>query len=388
MAPVGATAAPAGHHHHHHHPKPHHPNGFFVGDRNANVQKVESFGTPSALVRDSNGTEHLVTTKPTSADPTMGHIEYGTRATDKDKWKIREVPVLRNLTGGVQVESHLSFNGRRIFAIFYECDGVFVVDAPIGAGRLPEPTEVASADTCSAPVDSTDNPPVARAGTVSGRTIEVMLPDPAQGGAEAIFSGVPTEEFTPGTALPTTDDFTPLQVAMDPTYGGIVVVGTGSDGTNEGIYAVRGQAFSDTWTDPEQIATLNSPTSDYKIDSLQNYNHHTFVGLEKPGASLSHSLFLVKGQPSGQWLGAVPLPHTAGHDHNLRLVVNTDTHHLHAAWTRVIASSHAKKSGIMHEGQSATGWLKPTFVSHWYRDVPTQITLTSAGHPYIGFNQR
>jgi hypothetical protein len=84
----------------------------------------------------------------------------------------------------------------------------------------------------------------------------------------------------------------------------------------------------------------------------------------------------------------VPLPHSNGHDQNLRLAVNTGTRHLHAVWTRVTPGSKKKESGIMHEAQNNSGWLKPLFITHWYRDVATQIGLNSAGHPYVGFNQR
>jgi hypothetical protein len=389
-APIGASAA-AGHHTHA--AKHRHPNGFFVGDRNGNDQKVENYGTPSALVRDANGVEHLVTTKPSKNDPAKGQIVYLTRESDKGGWKAHAIAKPMNLAGSVQVEAHLSYGGRRVFAVFYGCDGVYVTDAPIGASRLPVPTKIMPLDTCTNPPASTDNLPVAKAGSLVtyGRTIGVLLPDLAIGGVQALYTGTPGQQqpFTAGTPLPTADGFKPEQIAIDPIYGGIVVVGEGVADNNQGIFAVTQDRFDQNWSDPVEIASLQSATKDYAIDAVADYNHHIYVGLSKPGRHVSHRLFLVRGQPSGQWLGTIKVPHTTGDDHNLRLLVNTATHHLHAVWTRIIPN-HKKspKSGIMHEAQNANGWLKPTYVSHWYRDVPTQITITTAGHPYVGYNQR
>jgi hypothetical protein len=386
-SPHGAQA-PAGHHHHH---KVVHPKGFFVGNRDGHVQKVESYGTPSALVRDSNGREHLVTTQPSKADPTMGHLVYLTRDTDTSAWKAHAVPGLRDLTGGVQVEAHLSFFGKRIFAVLYECDGVFVADAPVGASRLPLPQEVVSADNCASPPASSNNPPVQLAGNTYGRNVGILLPGLLPG-SYAIYSGTPGPDatFTAGTPLPTTDSFVPKFLAIDPVSQDIIVVGTGSDGTNVGIYEVKQTGGGGSWSEPNEIASLGSATADYKIQALQTYARHIYVGLLKPsgGKHLKHSLYLVKIQPSGQTLGSVPLPHSNGNDHYLRLVVNPATRHLHAAWTRIIAGKPGSaNNGLMHEAQGSSGWNKATYITHWYRDVPTQITLTKKYHPIIGFDQ-
>lgn len=390
LAAIGPAAASSGHHSS---PakKVHHADGFFVVDRNGKQQKVEDYGTPSALVRDDQGREHLVTTKPSKGNPTKGNIVYLTRETDKSSWKSHAIPGKINLSGGVQVEAFQTFGDRRIAAVFHECSGTYVSDAPVGASRLSEPGLVAPADNCASPPSVTDNPPVALSGNPVSREVSVLLPGTLTN-TFALYTGTPSAspDFTAGIPLPTINNFVPEQVAIDPVYGNKVVVGTGSDGTDEGIYVTTQSQYGTTWTDPVEIASLSSPTSNYKIEAAQTYNRHTFIGLSKPsnGKHLKHSLFLVKGTPSGQWSGTLALVHSNGYDHNLRFEVNTGTSHLHAVWTRIVPGHKSGKSGLMHEAQTTTGWQKPFYVTHWYHDIATDITLDPAGHPFIGFNQR
>jgi hypothetical protein len=389
-APITASAAA-----HHgpakkHHPKVSHAHGLYVATRTGASTKVEHYGTSSAFVRAPNGDEHVVTTKANAGNANRGHLVYLTRHASASKWNSHAIPGTRALNGGVQIEAHLSQDGRRVFAVIYECDGVFVTDATAGAARLPEPTQVVSEDQCADPTTSRSNPPVQLAGNLFSATIGILLPDPAQDGVDAIFSGTPTGGFTPGVAVPTTDSFQPVMAAIDPDFGNIVVVGTGSDGVHQGIYEVSQRRFADSWSGPTLVASMNSATTDYRVEAVQTYARHVYIGLSRPvaqGTHPAHTLFLVRGQPSGQWLGAVPLPHSNSHDRDLRLAVNTATRHVHAVWTRVVASSRSKKSGLIHTAQGKSGWLKPVQLTHWYRDVATQISLDQNGHPYVGYNQ-
>lgn len=381
MAPVGTATAAVSRNH---------PHGFFVVDRNGTSQKVEDYGTESALVRDAQGREHLVTTDPSPTDPAMGNVVYLTRQTDASPWVTHVVPGLIPLSGGAQVEAHLSYDGQRIFAVIFGCDAIYVTDAPTAARRLPVPSQVKPLGECADPPEHSDNPPVAQAGALYGREISILTHDDVAGKTVySIDSGLPGGTFTSGTPLPTADDFIPEQIAADPQYGRLVVVGTGTNGLTEGIYETYQDRYTTTWSDPVLVASLDSNTTDYKIDSVQTYSRHTYIGLEKPsnGVQLAHSLYIVRGQPSGQWLGAVPLPHTTGDDSNLRLVVNTDTRNLHAVWTRITPSGSSRTSGLMHEAEVDNGWLKPFFLTHWYGDVATQITLTANRHPIVGYDQ-
>jgi hypothetical protein len=367
-----------------------HSHGLFVANRSGQSQQVESYRTDSALVRDDDGREHVVTTQASKSDPNKGHMVYLTRETDKSNWRAKPIPGIVSMNGGVQVEAHLSYNGQRIFAVFFRCDGVYVSDAAIGASRLPVPTQVKPLDECADPPLHPSNPPSALTGTVIGRDISILLEDQVLGNpVYSIYTGEPNGTFTAGTPLPTTDNFTPTQIAADPQYGRIVVVGTGTDGTNEGIYETYQDRYSDAWSNLAPVASLNSATTDYKIDAVQTYARHTYIGLEKPASSgqVAHRLFLVKGQPSGQWLGAIPLSHTTGDDRYLRLTVNTATRHLHAVWTRTTSSHQGKKGGLMHEAQTNNKWSKPIYLTHDSHDVATQITLTNGYHPIVGYVQ-
>lgn len=394
LAPAGSAAA-AGHQpavtRHPARAAAHHPHGLYVVDHRSRSGKVASFRTPSAMVRDNAGGEHIVTTRPLGSDPREGRIVYFTRSSDSSPWRSHAVPGAHPLGAGIQVEIHLSDNGRRVYAVFYQCDGIYITDTSIKAVRLPVPSKLDSADgDCAAPPASGDNPPVARAESVSGRTVGVLVSDQQLGDTVwAIDSGVPGGQFTMGTALPSAAAFSPVQVAGDPVYGRTVVVGTGYDGAHEGIYVTYQDRFADSWSAPVRVATLDSATTDYKIDSVQTFRRHVYIGLEKPagGTTSAHRLYLVKGQPSGQWLGAVPLPHSNGHDRGLRLVVNTQTDNLHAVWTRIVGSAANKKSGLMHESQSDVHWNKPYYLTHWGHDVATQITLTDHYKPVVAYNQ-
>jgi hypothetical protein len=345
---------------------------------------------PTAFVRDDNGGEHIVTTIPAPSQPgNVGRIDYLTKLPGKAKWTSHTIPdLLVPLAGKVQVEAHLSPDARRVVVVFYRCDGVYTADASLTQTRLPAPTQVISADNCDSPTSTVSNTPVAKAITLYGREIGVLLPDATDPGKYAVYAGTPgdTTGYAPITVLPTTDDFVPLQIVRDVSSGAFVAVGEGSDGTNEGIYVTSQAGSSDTWTPPRQVATLNSPTKDYTVDSLTSYHRQTWVGLSKPAGG-KYRLYFAHLTSTNQLISG-RVPHATAKDNNLRLSINQETGNVHAAWTRVVTTSKTGKSGIMHEYRKGGNWSRPTFLTHWYHDVATQLAFTAAGHVVIGYEQK
>ena len=367
-----------------------HPAGFFVTGQG----RVAVTNNQAALVRDTHGGQHVLTSiRSSTVAGDKGHILYVTRLPGKTHWLTHEIPGLRPLAG-LKIEEHLSYSGSRVFAVLYECDGVFVTDASRIATRLPEPSLVQAANNCSSPGSSpaASAPPTADAVDLPGTAeIGVLLPDPAQANRPAIFSGTPGGTFTPGTAIPDTDGFTPLQMTIDEWNGRITVIGEGTDGTSKGIYDVSMYYYGSAWSNPVKIASLASPTSDYTVESVVAFKSAIWVGLLRPHGPTTHPthvLYLVHGNSNGQWFGAVPLTHTTGQDTALSLVINQSTDHLHAAFTRVDPAAPAKKSGIMVQARFNGKWQAPKFLTHWYHDYTDQITLTSKGTAVIGYAQR
>jgi hypothetical protein len=378
-APTGAFAAA---HHHSAASKHLHGKGFYVADQQKTL-KVTSSVAPSALVEDSDGTRHVVTVaKAPSVGGNQGHIVYYTRQHGRHtKWKSHKVPGLRPLDG-IQLQEGLSSDGRRVFAVFYQCDGVYAADASLKTTRLPVPTLVQSQNNCSTAQPANLDPPIAQAVPITfTREIGILLPDPSQLGQPAIWTGKPGDTFSPGPALPTANGFAPVQIASDEAGSTIVAVGEGNDGVNKAIYVTK--LVANTWSNPKLVATLSSPTTDYTIEGLSTFRRSIFVGLQKPSSATGRpGLFTVHGTKSGQWGGVIRLTHSKPSDTSLRLLTNPDTGHLHAAFTR-----HApnKQAGILQETRGDHGWNKPKYYSHSGRDVAQQITISLSGLGVVGY---
>jgi hypothetical protein len=366
--------------HHHTTASKKHPSGpGFYLTNGKSAQKITSSSNPAAFVQDGDGNQHVVTTVK-SASGDRGHIVYYTKRSDSNKWKVRTVPGLRPLAGSVEVQIGLSDGGRRIFAVFYECDGVFVADASTTTSRLPEPTLVQSADTCASPQPATNNPPIAHAfaETSYSSDLGILLPDPAQGGALAVWSGKPGGTFSPGPALPTADSFVPVQVTGDMYYSGqMIAVGYGSDGTTEGVYVSK-RRF-DSWSAPRRVATLGSPTDNYRIEALVS-DRSTYIGLQR--SSGKAGLFLVHGLRSGQWQGAIRIKHTSSKDTSLRLYINPATHHLHALFTR---HGSKRQRGVMFIRRGEHGWQQPVLYTHSASDIAQQMAVVGKDKAVVGY---
>jgi hypothetical protein len=376
---AGANGAVAASHHHGTASKKHPSGPGFYVTNGKSAQKVTSSSAPAAFIQDPSGNQHVVTTvKSSSASGNQGHIVYYTKRHNSKEWKAHNVPGLRPLAGGVQVQIGLSDGEGRIFAVFYQCDGVYVADASTNANRLPEPTLVQSADTCASPQPASNNPPIAHAFAVNeyDSTIGILLPDPNQSGAPAVWTGKPGGTFTPGTALPTADSFVPVQMAGDGSNN-MIAVGYGSDGTNKGVYVTERRYGS--WSAPHLVASLGSPTDNYRIESVVADNSID-IGLQRQTGN--RGLFLVHGLRSGQWQGVIRLKHTSAKDTSLRLYINPASGHLHALFTR-----HGSKRtrGVMFLRHGEHGWNKPSLYTHSVHDIAQQMAVASKNKAIIGY---
>jgi hypothetical protein len=369
-----------------------HPSGFFV----TGVGRVSTSNTVAAFLRDPQSGLHVVTTvRSLSAPGDQGHIVYKTRQAGTTHWVTHNVPGLRPMAGGIKVELHLSSDAKHVFAVFYECDGVFAAQASLTATRLPQPTLVQAGNTCTATgaVSAAGSPIQHAVGLPYSNEIGIVLPDPAAKDRPTVFIGQAGGTFTPSIPLPTTNSFSPQAIAFDPVTYELSVVGTGLDGDVRGIYVVSAP-YWDEFVSLTRIATLNSATKDYSIQSIAAAGRGLWVGLLRPGglaANPNHRIFLDHGtglNGAGQWTGAFAVPHSTGHDSGLVLAVNPATNRPHAAFTRVYNNSKTKKSGIVLTNLSAKGWSKPKFFTHWYRDSVDQIAITASGASIISYDQR
>jgi hypothetical protein len=368
---TGAVAAP----HSHGATTKHHPKGFYVATQKSTM-RVTPTTAPAGVVDDPSGTAHVVTIAKSAADSTQGHIVYYTHAHGQ-KWKSHKVPGTRPIAN-MSLQEGLSTDARRVWAVFFQCNGVYAADVAAHSTRLPEPSLVKSTDdTCAVPQPVSVDPPVAKAVALYGHRLGILLPGTLPG-TYAVWTGLPGDDFTEGPALPTSDSFVPEQIAADPYTGNVVAIGQGNDGTNEGVYETT--LVADTWSNPRQIATLNSATDDFQIEAVSTFHRSTYVGLSRDAG-----LFIVHGTKSGQWGGAIRLAHSNRADTSLRLYTNPDTTHLHAAFTRHGSKKHR---GVLQEVRGDHGWSKPKQFSHSGRDITQQITINPVGRAVVGYLHR
>jgi hypothetical protein len=365
-----------------------HPTGFFV----TGAGLATKGDNPTAFLRDPNGGYHVLTTvRSTSAIGDLGQIVYSTRKPHAKRWVMHKIPGLRPMAGGVHIEIHMTFSGR-IFAVFYECDGVYVSETSTTATRFPEPTLVQSADTCATAHSAAiaGSQPIARAVWFEA-SIAILLRDPTNRNGYAIFLGKAGGPFKAVSVLPTADHFTPKAMVEVYTNNRFTVVGTGGDGTHLGIYTSSSFALQSGWSAPLRIATLNSATSNFTIQAVVAAGYGVWVGLRKPkgtDANQKHTLFLDHRAGLRLWSGPFPLPHSTSHDTGLAIAINAKTNRPHVAFTRVNPSSKTKKSGIMLEDLlGAAGWSKPKFFTHWYLDHADEIGINNLGGSVIGYDQ-
>jgi hypothetical protein len=379
-----------------------HPAGFFVTGKG----RVAATSSSGALVRDSHGGEHVVTTRRAlAASGDRGHVIYSTRQPGAKHWTTHELPGLRPM-GRINIEAHLTWDSAHVFVVLYQCDGVYETEVSLAGTRLPTPSLVQTANTCPNPgsLPAASAPPIAEAfpkpGFSDPKQISVLLDDPAQGNKPALFSGPPAGPFKASDALPTADGFVPQQMTIDRDTGRIVAIGSGISDGNRAIYettctsefcAERLPAdYGSSWSALTKIASLGSPTNDYRVESVAAFDAAIWVGLLKPRDPASPTrptLYLVHHAKYGGWIGAVRLPHTTGQDTALQLAINPRTGSPLAAFTRRNPAATVAKSGIMVDTRLAGRWqLK--FLTHWAHDYTQSLTSTGKRRAVIGYIQR
>jgi hypothetical protein len=289
--------------------------------------------------------------------------------------------------------------------VVYACNGIYAATATPAASRLPEFTQVQSADTCSSGAASSSA--YRHHSTVfddenSGVTLGILAPDPGTQGTWDLMEGNPGGSFTNLLSLPATDGFDPTQVTSSPDYSdALAVAGYGVDSSgNKGIfetslswtYDSTSEQEIPSWTDLKEVATLGDAHTDYVIDSLAEYDGTTDIGLYKApdtSAGQKHTLYIDEGDTNNQWSAPIALDHTTINDRDLLLLRNPQTGTLHATWERTIGSpksARTAKSGIM-QSRLHSDWWKPTFLTHWYRDKPLQAGLDTDGNIHVEYQQ-
>lgn len=380
----------------------HQPAGLYVAK-----EGLASRGNqPAAFVYDEKGGEHVITMSPASTG--KGNIVYRTKPSGAKKWTSHVVPGVRPLKF-LHIEAHISDDYRRLFVALYQCNGVYAVDAPLSAHRLPEPVLVHAESNCGTgatdPYAPTAGLPVQRAaawgytgGGASGDTMAVLLYDATDMRPHTttpvgwtLYAGAPalsskgTPSFTSrGPILPAGSKLLPEQLTIDSYTNHPTVIATGSNGVNQAVFAIQGTSLLSQWQLPTQIASLGRAGTNYTVESSISYRHRVFVGLLRPGSSATTtSLYLVKSSSGGTWSGAFRLPHTGQHDSNLLIAKNIQTNNLHAVFTRN-GGGHV---GLMAEMQPKSGgWTKPAAFSSSKKDRAIALYVTSHGRNVIAYH--
>jgi hypothetical protein len=375
-----------------------HPVGFFVTGAGQAVTGTAQ----SALVHDGNGGNHVVTVRQdlgVSGD--RGHIVYRTRQFGAKAWTRTEIPGLRRLVG-LRLQALISSDGDRVIVVIYQCNGVYVTQTSVTGTRLPTPTLVRGARSCAHPrsAPAASAPPIAQAAVgVDGWNIGVLLEAPylySPPHLPFMFYGDFDTAFNAhDEPIPPTDGFVPLLMTLDQPTGKIVVIGKGMSGRDQAIFETTGyngvRFDGGVWTTPVKIASLDSPSRDYTVESVTARGAKIWVGLLKPHTASSPAnaptLFLAHTTGS-RWFSPAQMSHTTGQDTALRLAFNNTTGTLHTAFTRSNPAAPVTNSGIMAESLLNGTWQTPRFLTHWIHDYTQQLDVTASGHIVIGYNQR
>ncbi|MDQ1694691.1 MAG: hypothetical protein QOJ03_44 [Frankiaceae bacterium] len=361
--------------------------GFWRATTATNTQ-ITSSKQPATLVRDPKGREHVVTTVADST--TTSHIVYITHRPGGD-WIHNRVGAERP-DGIIDVEEHLNPAGSRVFALFYQCNGIFLSAASTRRADLPHPQLVArGSGDCDD--DSRYRNYAVQYAVPLGRTrIGVLVRSITQASdTTALWTGRYGSTFHPGPPIPSGHDFYPIKVARDVATGRVYVVGVGNSYNSDGsvksrnVYVTAREPGEKTWTPLRKIAGLGDPQHGFYVEALTAYRNHVYVGLERPVVLLDntgHRLYYVAGRGSTDWRAPRPVGHTNSLDTQLQLTVNPDTRRLHAAWSRWDKTA---VSGVRHSSLGSSGWAPPRWFSHRYGTFVTDIAFKHNGHVVLGY---
>jgi hypothetical protein len=329
---------------------------------------------PADLVVDGDGTRHVVTTDRRSATDTR--IVYWTRKAGQRHWTRSVVPGKRT-TGAdshIAVDALLSDDGKSVFTVLYQCDGVYVGSAPLQSKRLPVPSVAhAEANAKNCPYQGTGiglnaHTPLHHAVALPGGALAFLAVD-RDTGAYRMYSGVPGGSFAAGPPLPSTDEIFPVLVSRESQSGRIVVAGVVEDGLGVTTY----DPGTESWSTPVGLAAVETASGKRNVlAGIASGPDTTYVGVTHRGG---HSV-IVSSTASG-WSAPARVPHTGKRDRDMTLAYAPDSGRLYAAWTHR-PRGHGR-DGAEQASMLDGDWRRPHWLSKSGRDIASALGFAPSG---------
>jgi hypothetical protein len=374
-----------------------HAAGYYIGGQGLVVPGVGQglvarFGR-SGLVRDANGTEHLVFLKPGGPNGDNARLTLKTHKAGANHWVTHTLPGRFDASSGqndTKLEANLSANGKHVDVIVQACNGVYGESFPISATHLVAPTLVVKDKDCE---DGTEGPGVADVTPTTGNHMALLMGDASSSSTtvtQFVETGTPGGKFTAETAtFPDAANGGPFLLTYDPKTGDEVAVG---QDYNSGAVLAWSRSTGGAWSDPATLATgtvLDGQPAYEPLSVTSNRGEFT-VGLVKnviknakhngPGG-----VFTVTRSATGNWSAAARVGHSSTTDTNLEVVANPSNGHVHAVFTRTNPNSTTNGNGLIRETNVGDTWSSPKFITHQTGDIVQAITFAKNGHDVIGF---
>jgi hypothetical protein len=340
---------------------------------------VASSAPRTAFVRDSSGTEHVlaIVGGPTAA---QNQLEYLTRPSGATHWTTDTGPL--TTAGGYQtVFATLSNDGAHVFLFAYACNGIYTAEVATTSSHLPTFALAMSTSNCSFGV----TPTLVDATALPGGQAALLLAPQGPGyPSVAVDLGQPGGAFTAAAALPHSGAI-PEAIAEDASTAELVVAAVARQ--THHLYVWTSGSDGTTWNARVTLVTGIRPI---QIDSLAAAHGKVWIGFEH---GVARKLFTEHSTRAGGWSQPNRLPHSVALDIDLRLAINPLDGHVHAVFNRgfytAFDSGFRKKDtypgGVMHEELVDGKWSALRQLTHWYDDMPTQLTLTAHGHPIVSY---
>ncbi|MBV9485709.1 MAG: hypothetical protein JO246_06590, partial [Frankiaceae bacterium] len=272
-----------------------------------------------------------------------------------------------------EVQLALGTNGKSVAALVDSCGRAGTAKAPVRSTHMPAAANLWGTYYCE---DAEDIPvdPTRLIAVPHGKVLVAATShDQSNNFAAEVLVGKPNGSLG-ATVLPDGDKYVVTDAARDASTGKITVLGS-SQTAPYGYVMWHGTPSHFSSPRPLSAAPTGDATHEQSMTACKG---RAFVAFGTP-----KSLQLVTISKSGH-SSIARLPHTTKNDRGAVLYVNPATGHLHAAWNRTVQGCLFRCSGLMHEAQVGGGWHKPSFVTHWFGDVPTSIQVTKSGHAIIG----